>query len=172
MTIGLDDAIQTAIEFEKKVHKVYADAAAKIGDSTGQRIFRQLAKEEAGHVAYLQNRLTEWQKSKNVSLEELKTIVPNKERIAEEQKQLTKSKQDTRARSPEAEYLRRALEVEKETFAFYRRMVSELSGDQQKLFSRFLEIEEGHLAIVQAEIDSVQGLGFWFDMKEFDLEKG
>jgi hypothetical protein len=51
-------------------------------------------------------------------------------------------------------------------------MVGELSGERQRLFARFLEIEEGHVAIVQAEIDAVSGSGFWFDMKEFDLEKG
>ena len=33
-----------------------------------------------------------------------------------------------------------------------------------------LEIEEGHVAIVQAELDSLQGMGFWFDMQEFNLE--
>jgi hypothetical protein len=28
------------------------------------------------------------------------------------------------------------------------------------------------VAIVQAEIDAVSGSGFWFDMMEFDVEKG
>jgi len=37
---------------------------------------------------------------------------------------------------------------------------------------RFVEIEEGHRAIVQAEIDCVSGLGFWFDTAEFKLEAG
>ncbi len=41
---------------------------------------------------------------------------------------------------------------------------------QQVLFSKFLEIEDGHLAIVQAQLDSVQGMGFWFDIAEFRLE--
>jgi hypothetical protein len=36
---------------------------------------------------------------------------------------------------------------------------------------RCLEIEEGHVAIVQADIDAVSGIGFWFDVKEFDLDK-
>ncbi len=31
-------------------------------------------------------------------------------------------------------------------------------------------IEDGHLAIVQAQLDSVQGMGFWFDIAEFRLE--
>jgi hypothetical protein len=51
-------------------------------------------------------------------------------------------------------------------------MVRELPPEGQSLFSRFLEIEDGHGAIVQAEIDNVKQMGFWFDLKEFDLEAG
>ena len=43
--------------------------------------------------------------------------------------------------------------------------------DAQKMFARFVEIEEGHQAIVKAEIDAVSGSGFWFDFNEFSLEK-
>ena len=43
---------------------------------------------------------------------------------------------------------------------------------EKKLFARFLEIEAGHQAIVEAEISSVKGLGVWFDMDEFRLEAG
>lgn len=172
MATRLDQAIQTAIEFEKKVLNVYKDAGKKIADPVGQRVFQQLAKEEAGHVAYLQSRLTEWQKSGHIDLEELRTVVPNKERIAEGQKRIAKSMRGKRGAATEVEHLQRALATEKETSAFYRRMVSELSGERQEMFARFLEIEEGHVAIVQAEIDAVGGFGFWFDMQEFDLEKG
>ena len=48
----------------------------------------------------------------------------------------------------------------------------ELPAEAQALFQRFVEIEQGHQAIVRAEIDSVSGLGFWFDMQEFNLEAG
>ncbi len=170
MTISLDKAIQTAVEYEKKVHNVYSDAATKIADPVGQRVFQQLAKEEAGHIAYLKSRLTEWQKSGHINIEDLQTVVPDKERIAEGRKRLARSMKSKRPESSEIEYLKRALEVEKETSGFYQRMVSELSGNHQQLFARFLKIEEGHLAIVQAEMDTVQGMGFWFDMQEFDLE--
>lgn len=61
--------------------------------------------------------------------------------------------------------------METETSDFYRRMVSELPAEARGLFSRFLEIEEGHLAIVQAQIDHVSGTGYWFDVREFDLEE-
>jgi hypothetical protein len=46
-----------------------------------------------------------------------------------------------------------------------------LPPEGQELFRRFVEIEEGHVAIVQAEMDLVSGTGFWFDTAEFSLEK-
>jgi len=172
MTIGLDEAIQTAMEFEKKVYKVYADSMDKISDPVGKRIFKQLSLEEAQHVSYLKQRLDEWLEKGHIDIQDLATIVPDKERIAEGRKRIAQSGQNRKPASTEIEYLKNAFEVEKQTSEFYRQMVSELSGEGQELFSRFLEIEEGHVAIVQAEIDSVQGMGFWFDMQEFDLEAG
>lgn len=172
MAIGLDEAIKTAIEFEKKVYQVYADTKDKIADPVGQRIFKQLSLEEAQHVSYLTHRLGEWQNTGHIDIQEIGTIVPDKQRIKEGRERIVETMQRRETPSTEIEYLKSAFEVEKETSAFYRRMVSELSGEGQELFSRFLDIEEGHIAIVQAEIDSVQGMGFWFDVMEFDLEAG
>ncbi len=172
MTIRLDEAITTAIAFEKKVLKVYLDAEKNAVDPAGQKIFHHLAKEEAGHVAYLESRLSEWEKGGHIVLEELRTIVPDKARIAEGRKRTAKPMRGKPASSTEVEYLQRALAAEKETSAFYRKMVSELAEERRKLFARFLEIEEGHVAIVEAELDAVSGSGFWFGMEEFDVEKG
>ena len=72
-------------------------------------------------------------------------------------------------RGQELDMMRKALALETETSSFYRKMVDELPPDARPLFSRFVEIEEGHLAIVQAEIDYMSGTGFWFDTQEFDL---
>ena len=49
-------------------------------------------------------------------------------------------------------------------------MVQTLDDQGRALFARFVEIEGGHLAIVQAEIDCVSGSSFWFDTAEFSLE--
>jgi rubrerythrin len=172
MTIGLGEAIQTAIEFEKKVHKVYADAAGKIADPVGKRTFLQLAVEEAGHLAYLESRLGEWRKKGHIDIVELSTVVPDRKRIAEGQKRLARSMKRRETATMELEFLKQAFEAEKETSSFYQRMVAELPDEGRNLFARFVAIEEGHAAIVQAEIDSVQGMGFWFDMQEFNLEAG
>jgi rubrerythrin len=70
----------------------------------------------------------------------------------------------------ELELLKKALDLEIEATAFFRRMVAELDEEAQKLFARFVEIEAGHEAIVQAEIDALNGLGFWFDFTEFRFD--
>ena len=49
-------------------------------------------------------------------------------------------------------------------------MVTEMDGPAQKMFARFLEIEDEHIAMVQAELDYISKTGFWFDSKEFDME--
>ena len=72
----------------------------------------------------------------------------------------------------EIQLLYNFLDTEVETSNFYRRMVNELEGESREMFARFLKIEEGHEAIVQARIDSVTGMGFWFDLQEFNLEAG
>ena len=176
MTIRLDEAIKTAIEFEKNVLTVYREAGVNAVDPVGQRVFSTLAREEAGHVAYLESRLTEWQRSGRIVLEELRTIVPDKARISEARERMARPvgspTASSSAFSTEPGFLQRALAAERETSAFYRQMVSELTDDSRRLFARFLEIEEGHIAIVEAELDAVNGYGFWFGMREFDLEAG
>ena len=62
------------------------------------------------------------------------------------------------------------LAVEMETSAFYKETVAGLDGDGREFFKSFVQVEEGHLALVEAEIDSVTGMGFWFDTPEFNLE--
>jgi rubrerythrin len=70
----------------------------------------------------------------------------------------------------ELELLKQALDAEVKTTSFYKEMVRTLDAEGQEMFRRFVEIEEGHEAIVQAEIDSLSNLGFWFDTPEFRLE--
>jgi rubrerythrin len=171
MHMKVEEALKTAIEYENRVVKVYRDACDKIKDPVGQRIFGILAKEEEGHVAYLQSRLDQWQKDGAITLEDLETAIPSKEAI---EKAVSELKTDVERKPVDLELglLNKALEIEKKTSDYYAKLVAEVPGEEKKLFERFLEIEVGHQAIVEAEINSVQGLGVWFDMDEFRLEAG
>lgn len=175
MSTNIEEAIKTAIEFEKKVREVYKEAEKQAKDPAGKHVLGALAKEEQDHLDYLEHKLEEWQKTKKITLERLDTVMPPKKAIEEEVDKLkdkTKIHDSEKHHSFELRMLRNALEVETETSDFYKRMVKELPKEGQRLFSRFVEIEEGHKMIVQAEIDYISGPGYWFDFKEFDLAGG
>jgi rubrerythrin len=171
--MNLEEAIKTALDFEGKVYRTYLEAMDATDNEAGRRVFKTLCDEEKGHLDYLRQRLDEWQSTGTVTVEELDTAIPDPQVIhAGVERLREKVGGETSAKHPgELEMLRRALQVETETSDFYRRMVDELDADGKRLFERFVEIEEGHRAIVQAEIDCVSGTGMWFDTKEFDLSR-
>lgn len=165
----VEQAIKTAIEYENRVRDHYAKAVDRAEHTVGKSLFRLMAEEEQHHVDYLEHKLDEWTETGRVTAEGLRTSLPSPEAIAEGIAKLGGGGTE-RASGAEIDFLERAYAVEAETSGFYRRMVAELPAEARGLFSRFLEIEEGHLAIVQAQIDHVSGTGYWFDVREFNLE--
>jgi rubrerythrin len=169
--MNLKEAIAIALDFEKKVRDHYLRGAKDIAEPMGKRVFAVLGKEEQGHVDYLEHCLAQWKKSGKVANVALKSVLPPGVKwIAEERKKLAARKDKRVATKTEVEALKTALQYEKEAGAFYHKLVAELPKADQPLFDKFLGIEDGHLALVQAQLDSVQGLGFWFDVAEFRLE--
>jgi rubrerythrin len=172
--MNVEQAIQTSLQYENQVRDVYAVAAARARDAVAKKMLLVMVGEEQRHVEYLESRLAEWKATGKVRAAVLATDLPSPRVIREGVSKLTERMrlpEDERRESIEA--LSRAVEVEIETSSFYRRVMGELTaGEDRALFQRFLEIEEGHLAMVQAELDAVQGLGYWFDVQEFRLEAG
>ena len=164
----LEQAINTAIDYETKVRDIYLDNVDCIADKTGRRVFKVLGKEEQEHIDYLKSRLTEWQNTGKILLSSLESVVPARDLINAGIRKLN-DHMSNRDYGTEREMLKKALALEEETSAFYRRIVDEL-GDDGNLFVRFMEIEEGHLAIVQAELDYLNKTGTFFDFQEFTLE--
>jgi rubrerythrin len=167
----LDHAIKVALEYESGVHQIYLEAMNKTGNEAAKRIFRVLCEEEKGHLAYLQSRLDEWQKTGKIKVKKLGTSIPKREAINKGLQDLRKTvKPKPTKQILELDLLKKALDAEIKTSNFYKEMVRTLDGEGQELFKQFVEIEEGHEAIVQAEINSVGNWGFWFDTPEFRLE--
>lgn len=169
--MNLQEAIVVALDFEKKVRDHYLKSAKTIDDPQGRKVFETLGKEEQGHVDYLDHCLAEWKKTGKVPKKTLKSILPKGVKwIDEERKKLSGRKDKRVATKDELDVLKTALQFEKDAAAFYHKLVAELPEGDRELFEGFLGIEDGHLAIVQAQLDSVQGMGFWFDVAEFRLE--
>jgi len=168
----LKEALTTSIHHETKVRDHYAKGAREILSPKGKKVFATLAREEQGHLAYLESRLAEWHAGGKISSPRLPTVVPSVEWIEEARAKVEKGPADTIAVQGELDLLKIALDLERQTSGFYRQLVDTLKTEEREMFARFLEIEQGHLAIVQAEIDALAGNGNWFDMMEIQLEAG
>lgn len=171
--MNLEQAITTALEYEGRVHRTYSEAFESANHDVARKVFKTLRDEEMEHIKYLSERLEEWRSTGAVTVAKLDTVLVPKAAI---EACATKLRQrleggGREVRGTEFESLKKALDVECETSAFYKKMVATLDDDGRRLFERFVEIEEGHVAIVQAEMDMVSGTGFWFDTAEFSLEK-
>jgi rubrerythrin len=162
----IEEAIQTAIRYENEVRDVYRGAEGDVADETGKRVCRVLAEEEQGHIDYLEARLAEWRETGKVESAALETAVPPPDAIAYAASKVSEGMTGVADRGTEMEILRKALQAERTTSGFYRRMVAEMPPEGQRLFEHFVEIEDGHLAIVQAQMDSLTGTGAWFDFFE------
>ncbi|MBI4916093.1 MAG: ferritin family protein [Acidobacteria bacterium] len=170
--MDVHEALNIAIGFEHKVRDHYAAGAAKIFDARGKRLFEVFAQEEQRHVDYLESRVEEWKTTGKVTNAELGSILPPPEWIAQAKKKVETAPANSISIKEELDLLKVALDLEKQTSAFYRELVNTLPGDDRPMFARFLEIEEGHVSLVQAEIDALAGHGYWFDIMEFRLEAG
>lgn len=165
----LEEAIKTAISYEIQIEQLYREARNLVSDQAGKRLFQALAGDEAGHVAYLKDQLGQWRKTGKISPQKLEMSVPPREAVGKDIKKMN-ARLKPEDRSDEKQMLSKALAVEIETSRFYDRMTAEMSGDGRLMFARFLEIENEHIAMVQAELDYISRTGYWLDFKEFDME--
>ena len=165
----LEEALKTAIEMEENVQAFYEKNASTFKSKIASKIFKTLAEEEQGHVDYLKRRQAKWLENGEIETETLNTIVPNKDLIQNKLQELSKINDKADVAS-EVEVFKQAQKLELEIAAFYKQMVQELPAPDRLLFEGFLQIEDCHEAIIQAEISSAIGSGIWFDFMEFDQE--
>jgi len=165
----LEEAIKTAITYEKNIRDIYLEGGRTVKEDHGRGFFQAMSEDEQRHVDYLEYKLDQWRKTGKMVPERLETTIPSGETI---QKAVRRVRDQMKGedRGIKQQQLTRALKVEMETSEFYQRMVAELSDEGRELFARFLEIENNHIEAVQFELDYVSSTGYWFDIKEFDME--
>lgn len=165
----LEEAIKTAIEYESHARDVYREAIAQTQDQAGKKIFQALADDEQHHINYLTEKLKQWKETGKITVEKLKSAIPPREKISKAVGEL-QNRASLEDRGDEKQMLSKALKLEIDASAFYQKLVDEMPDEAKPLFAEFLDIEERHVAAVQAELDYISGTGYWFDFKEFDME--
>jgi len=165
--VTIEQAIETAIGYETRVRDIYRNAAEKSGSDIGKGFFSMMADEEQGHLDYLNNLKTELKTTGKIPEAPLRSIVPGRAKI-EASVKTVKAAANAGAGEEESGFLRDALKVETETNRFYKDAVSRVKEEARPVFARFLEIEDGHLLVVQLELDTVHRTGDYFQLDRLE----
>ena len=162
-------ALQIALETEEKGYRFYRIAAKNTVDPAGRTVFEQLAKDEIEHMGVFATLYA--------SLNNDEPWMTYEEAV--EKYGRTPAKQIIFPEEPnvvlegfnDVEALREALEFEKKAVRFYNEKAAEVDDARAiSFYEKLVEIEEGHVKIIQAEIDSLTGTGVWLDYQEISLE--
>ena len=163
------EALQIALDTEKKGYRFYKIAAKSSKDPKGREVFEHLANDEIEHmgvIATVFESLT--------SNEPWMTYEEAVEKYGETPREkiiFPEVPDEAQEDFDDIKALEEALEFEKKAVEFYAKQAEEAEGEKAKAFYKSLiEIEESHVTIIQAELDSLMGAGIWLGFQEISLE--
>jgi len=162
-------ALRQALDAEKEGMRAYMRLARKTSDTTGKNMFIALAQDEENHARVLQEQERqlenglEWCGYEEKPSEILK-LMPNLKPV--------EARKHSTSGMDQLDALRVALAQEQTAIELYRRQAETLSdGNAREMYRRLREMEESHYDLIQAQIDYIEGTGFWFGIPEFSLEE-
>ena len=166
---GLAAILFKAMQLERDGHGFYLAAAEQAQAEAGRAMFLSLAKDELHHLEILDRVYRSW-------LGE--GIWPSPEELALEGSRRWpvfpppgQAAEAVTPRTGELEALRQGIAAEESSITLYQQGLQTATTPQAREMYRYLvDQEEGHRTILQGEYDHLTHTGFWFDLREFDLE--
>lgn len=138
----IKEILKTALEFEKKGYALYSDVAKTTKNDLARSIFEYLASQEERHVSEIDNYI---KKNKLVlsgdSAKKTEEFFTTTVKTFKSQLKLVKADSDA---------YERGLELEKNSYDFYKSKLSEAKTEEVKKFLKFLmEQENAHYVLIQ-----------------------
>ena len=164
-------AIETAIQIERDGLAFYTEAAKRTDDSKGERMFQTLVKDEAAHLGLFEKTRESMLKGDDwLPLEQIAAISPSKS-IRPPIFPMGDEVRTVEIPENQLTALRRGIQAEEDSIAFYSEQMDKTDDpDGKAMYAYLIEQEEGQRTILQGEYDYLTNTGFWFDIREFDLE--
>lgn len=162
-------ALREALEAEQEGRRLYLEYGEKTKDPTGTKMFTALAADEEDHARIIAQQIERLEKglawcSYSPGKSALEKLRPSLKSV-EARKRSTAGMNDLDA-------LRVALAQEQAAIELYRRESETLEDEQaSEMYRRLAAMEESHYDLIQAQIDYIEGTGYWFGIPEFNLEE-
>lgn len=165
--------LRDAMELERRGHAFYLEAAEATSAARGKHMFLTLAKDELDHLAYLDGAFRTLMRDGVLPAMPAPAPVeptagPVRPEVFPSPKEVAR---EVKATAGERDALKRGMQAEQDSIALYSQAAAQAETDAEKaLFRSLVAVEQGHLAILQGEYDSINQTGFWMGFQEFSME--
>jgi rubrerythrin len=167
--VGFGTILLKAMQLEREGHAFYLAAAEQTDDAAGRHMFMTLARDELTHLELLDEAFRTW--TADGTWPESEELLPQETRRLPVFPPPEKVAEVIKPRTNELDALRKGIASEEASIALYEQALEMAEHpDAIKLYEFLIEQEEGHRTILQGEYDYLTHSGFWFDMREFNLE--
>ena len=149
----LKQALQTALDFEEKGHKIYEETASKTKNPIVANTFRYLADQELLHIEEIKEYIEKLNNGHKIELrgDKLEGVKKFFSMTAKEFKEKTElSNDDLKAHET-------ALELEQKSYDFYKEQHNKTTDEEAKKFFEFLMHQENaHYELIQKAYDFIK----------------
>lgn len=151
MSVELKQALHTALEFEQKGHNIYEEAAKNTENELVRRTFSYLAKQEVFHINEIKKYIEKNVSEVNLGGDSAEATQEFFLTTVDEFKQGVDKVSDN-----DLNAYRKGLELEEQSYDFYRRQFELATDDKAKKFFTFLmEQENAHYELLKKGMDYV-----------------
>lgn len=165
----LSTILLQAMQLERDGHAFYLAAAQETAAPAGRRMFLSLAQDELHHLEILDGFYRRHLAGEPLPEEEVpagagrhgRPIFPPPAAAA----------QVVAPHTGDLEALHRGIAAEQASIDLYRHGLETAEDPRlREMYAFLLEQEEGHRTILEGEYNYLTHTGFWFDLREFNLE--
>jgi rubrerythrin len=161
------DIFKSALTYEQKIRDLYLSAVETIDDPRGKDLFKALAADEQSHVDFLEYSLDRLASARQIDRNKPAPVLSS---AVDDDISRMKKKIPEQMLGDLKRVLNAALVLEVETSEFYKKACDNSTGEVKEILKKFYEIEQGHVELVQIQLDYASGNGYWFNFMESDME--
>ena len=154
------DIFKFAIQMEKDGEKFYRDQAEQCRDEGLKNILIMLADEEVEHygiIEQMRERADNPVKAKSTLIESVKNVFV----------EMKDKQQGFRVQASQADFYRKAQEIEEKSMKFYLDRAQESEGANKDIFDQLAEEERKHLHLMESLVEFVTRPDQWIENAEW-----
>lgn len=169
--INLIDPVEIALVMERDGLAFYLESAEKVSNEFIKNLLISLAKDEEDHYNTFKNIYDSFKKTSNWP-EDVK-IAASQDSKAIFKEYADKNRSEVKDAKDEMDIVKMALDIEKKSFNFYKKLSGEIEENNIKMFfEKLAEVENDHYKLLDDTYQFLNNPADWFVKEEKPIFEG